>query len=96
MSVIVVCVYKYKILFLFNVIDYSRFLKSVFFYVTLAPGEMCCFTNMLCVFVSRRKVAGPGGQGSGSLISENHLHLSHLLSHSLFSPNPNFQGISAQ
>lgn len=37
MSVIVVCVYKYKILFLFNVIDYSRFLKSVFFYVTLLP-----------------------------------------------------------
>lgn len=31
MSVIVMCVYNYKILFLFNVTDYSRFLKSVFF-----------------------------------------------------------------
>lgn len=30
-------VYKYKILFLFNVIDYSRFLKSVFFHVTPLP-----------------------------------------------------------
>lgn len=35
MSILVVYVYKYKILFLFNVIDYSRFLKSVFFHVTL-------------------------------------------------------------
>lgn len=37
MSVIVTCVYKYKILFLFNITDYSRFLKSVFFHVTLLP-----------------------------------------------------------
>lgn len=37
MSVIVTCVYKYKILFLFNITDYSRFLKSVFFHVILLP-----------------------------------------------------------
>lgn len=37
MSVIVTRVYNYKILFLFNVIDYSRFLKSVFFHVILLP-----------------------------------------------------------
>lgn len=37
MLVIVARAYSYKILFLFNVIDYSRFLKSVFFHVTLLP-----------------------------------------------------------
>lgn len=31
MSVTVTCVYKYKVLFLFNITDYSRFFKSVFF-----------------------------------------------------------------
>lgn len=35
MSVLVVCVYKYKILFLLSVLDYRRVLKSVFFHVTL-------------------------------------------------------------
>lgn len=37
MSVFVTCVYKYKLLFLFDVTDYSRFLKSVFFHMTLLP-----------------------------------------------------------
>lgn len=37
MSVIVVRVYNYKTLFLFNVIDSSRFLESVFSHVTLLP-----------------------------------------------------------
>lgn len=41
-SVIVTCVYKYKILFLFNITDYSRFLKSVFFHVTL----------LLCILIT--------------------------------------------
>lgn len=36
MSVIVVCICNYKILFLFNVTDYG-FFKSVFFHVTLLP-----------------------------------------------------------